>query len=304
MNKQSIKQKLSPGTRQNLRRLQRRALRFKELLLGGGEFRESFLVRLLGSYYVHKYRRDWEFCEEEPHFFSQRIGLFDFAFGSGGHGPYAFSRGFFVSEVLRYNDRLLDIGCGDGFFARRFFAERCAHIDAIDIEPSAIEAAKAQNSAPNITYQLLDAVNEPFPGNNYDVIVWDGALGHFAAETTKLMLEKIRDSLSPEGIFVGSESLGFEGSDHLQFFESLEDFRSLFSPYFKYVDLRAINYRAGRGPDGFVRNEGYWRCANDPKRMAESRWKSYRANEMEIENPETETDRLAEPLRKQGATGI
>ena len=297
MSKQFIKNKLSPTTRQNLRKIQRRMLRFKELLIGGGERRESLLLKLLGSHYVHRYRREWELCEEEPHFFSQRIGLFDFAFGSGGHGPYAFSRGFFVSEVLRPNDRLLDIGCGEGFFARRFFAERCAHIDAIDIEPSAIEAARTQNSAPNITFHLLDAVNEPFPGNDYDVIVWDGALGHFAADTTNQMLEKIRNGLSEEGIFVGSESMGLEGSDHLQFFHSLDDLHALFAPYFKYIDLRAINYRAGRGPDGFMRNEGYWRCANNPKRMAESSWTSYRTDKEGSVKIEPNQFKIAQPPR-------
>ena len=278
MSNQVIKNNLSPATRQNLRRLQRRLLRLKELLIGGGELRESLLLKLLDSHYVHKYRREWELCEEEPHFFSQRLSLFDFAFGSDGHGPYAFSRGFFVAEVLRKNDRLLDIGCGEGFFARRFFAERCAHIDAIDIESSAIQAANAQNHAPNITYHLLDAVNEPFPGSDYDVIVWDGALGHFAADTTHQMLEKIKNSLGSEGIFVGSESLGLEGSDHLQFFHSLDDLHALFAPYFKYIELRAIDYRAGRGPAAFMRNEGYWRCSNDRKRMDESSWTSYRTD--------------------------
>jgi UDPglucose 6-dehydrogenase len=92
------------------------------------------------------------------------------------------------------------------------------------------------------------------------------------------MLAKIRNSLGSEGIFVGSESLGLEGSDHLQFFHSLDDLHALFAPYFKYIELRAIDYRAGRGPTGFMRNEGYWRCSNDRKRMAESTWTSYRTD--------------------------
>jgi SAM-dependent methyltransferase len=287
MTTQSIKDRLSPTTRQTLGRIQRSVLRFKELLLGGGERRESILLELLGSHYRHRYRREWELCEEEPHFFSQRIGLFEFAFGAGGHGPYAFNRGFFVSDLLRNDDRLLDIGCGEGFFARRFFAERCAHIDAIDIEPSAIQAARAQNSAPNIAYHLLDAVNEPFPGNNYDVIVWDGALGHFAPNTTNHMLEKIKNSLSGDGIFVGSESLGVEGSDHLQFFDSLGDLHSLFAPYFKYIELRAVNYRTGREPTSFMRSEGYWRCANNQRRLAEASWISYASDKNGTAESET-----------------
>jgi cyclopropane fatty-acyl-phospholipid synthase-like methyltransferase len=33
---------------------------------------------------------------------------------------------------VREGSRLLDIGCGDGFFTKRFFATRCAHIDTVD----------------------------------------------------------------------------------------------------------------------------------------------------------------------------
>jgi SAM-dependent methyltransferase len=250
-------------------------MRLRESFLGGSKRRESVLLRSLGSYYAHKYRRDWQLGEEEPHFFSQRIGFFEFAFGQGGHGAYSFFRGFFASEVLRYNDRLLDIGCGDGFFTKRFFGERCAHIDALDIEPSAIAAAKIDNSAPNITYHLLDAVNQRFPQEKYDVIVWDGALGHFAPNTTNLMLEKIKTALKPEGIFVGSESLGKEGSDHLQFFDSLDDLYTLFSPHFGHIELRSETYQTGMGSDSFLRVEGYWRCANDPPRLKEASWRVY-----------------------------
>jgi 2-polyprenyl-3-methyl-5-hydroxy-6-metoxy-1,4-benzoquinol methylase len=88
------------------------------------------------------------------------------------------SRGFFVADLLRDGDRLLDIGCGDGFFTNRFFAARCTHIDAIDNDAEAIRAACARHRASNITYALLDAAAQPFPNTRYDVIVWDGAIGH------------------------------------------------------------------------------------------------------------------------------
>jgi 2-polyprenyl-3-methyl-5-hydroxy-6-metoxy-1,4-benzoquinol methylase len=212
----SIKNALSPETRRNLRHLRLKLLSLKESALWGGTRRESALVRLLNRYYFSLYRRQWELSDEEPHFFSQRIGFFKFAFGDDGLGPYAFYRGFFGSEVIQPDDQLLDIGCDDGFFTKRFLSSRCAKVDAVDIEPSAIESAQIFNSAPNISYRLLDAVNEPFPSEKYDVIVWDGAIGHFAKETTDRVLAKIQAALETNGVFVGSESLGFEGSDHLR----------------------------------------------------------------------------------------
>lgn len=273
----TIKNRLSPSSRRKLIRLRQRLAAVKERIVGGGERREALLVKLLRHHYASTFRRQWQLGEEEPHFFSHQMGLFEFIHSEKVQGPYAYYRGFFNSEVIGKGDRLLDIGCGDGFFTKRFFSEQCSHIDAVDIEPSAIEAAQARNSAPNITYHLSNAVTEPFPAEEYDVIVWDGALGHFSPDTTHHMLQKIADHLAPGGIFVGSESLGLEGSDHLQFFHSLEDLHALFKPYFKYTELRSVNYKIGA--DDFLRQEGFWRCANDPKRLQDCRWQVYWASE-------------------------
>jgi 2-polyprenyl-3-methyl-5-hydroxy-6-metoxy-1,4-benzoquinol methylase len=271
----TIKNMLNPETRRSLRNLRLKLLSLKESAVWGGSRRESALVRLLNAYYFSLYRRQWELSTEEPHFFSQRIGFFKFAFDKNGYGPYAFYRGFLGSEVVQPNDQLLDIGCGDGFFTKRFLSSRCRKVDAVDVEPSAIESAQLYNSAPNINYYLLDAVNEAFPSDKYDVIAWDGALGHFARETTNRVLTKIQSALQTYGVFVGSESLGFEGSDHLQFFNSLDDLHALFEPYFRFIQLRSVEYRTGQGKASFVRQEAFWRCANDEKRLRECGWNSY-----------------------------
>src|SRR5690606_15201876 len=154
-----------------------------------------------------RFVREWVLSPSPPHFFDQRMNCFQFGFTQSCAGPYAFARGFFAADVVREGDRLLDIGCGDGFFTRRFYAERCAAIDALDIEPTAIEAAELYNGSAKIAYRLCDAVADPFPRPPYDVIVWDGALGHFPPDVVQRMCEKIRDALNNGGVFVGSESL-------------------------------------------------------------------------------------------------
>ena len=270
MIKDILKQTLTENTLNRLRRIRRRAAFYSQGIIGGGARREQLLLRLLSRHYDAQFRRDWELSDEEPHFFSHKIGVFRLAFGDEAIGPYAYSRGFYSAEVVREGDRLLDIGCGDGFFTKRFFSVRCSKVDAVDIEPSAINAARKSNSAPNISYHLLDAVNEPFPSDEYDVIVWDGALGHFSPETTHIMLDKIANHLAPEGIFVGSESLGHEGTDHLQFFDSLEVLRAIFSPHFHDVELRSIDYPTA----GFIRSEAFWRCGQTRDRLESNHWRT------------------------------
>lgn len=242
-----------------------------EYLLSLGGYSEIFLVNCLLRIYRGKFKMQWLLGKQVPHFEDQRIDISYFAFGKEIVGPYSFSRGFFSSEIIKPGDTLLDIGCGDGFFTRRFFAERCAHIDGIDLEPSAIQAAKRYNNAPNIKFHTMDAVTQPFPENKYNVVVWDGAIGHFSADATEKIIQKIRNALSNDGIFVGSESLGKEGSDHLQYFNSLDDLGALFTPYFKYVEMRTINYKIIHG--NFIRQEAYWRCSNDLERLSLAHWK-------------------------------
>jgi SAM-dependent methyltransferase len=253
-----------------IRFLGRRAL---EAFLYGGRFRESFLVGLLGALHRSQYRREWLYrSSEPPPFYNQRWNGFEFVYGKS-RNPYPFTRGFLVSEVIRSGDRLLDIGCGDGFFTNTFYSPRCRHVDAIDIEPSAIATAKRLNSARNVDFYVLDAVADPFPSDRYDVIVWDGAIGHFADSDLSTVLEKIVGALSPSGIFVGSESLGIEGSDHLQFFEDEAALAASFEPYFEHVLIRTEEYQIGTG---FLRREAYWRCANDPSlRHDPAAWKDF-----------------------------
>jgi SAM-dependent methyltransferase len=173
---------------------------------------------------------------------------------------------------------VLDIGCGDGFFTKRFLAGRAQQVDAIDIDPTAIERANYANAAPNVRYVKLDAVKDAFPAPKYDVIVWDGALAHFAVPDSSALLAKIHDALTPGGVFVGSESLGPEGDDHLQAFEHPSDITSLFRPFWRQVLIRELDYIL---VGGFVRREAYWRCSNDTKRLRSSGWIDESSREIE-----------------------
>ena len=244
---------------------------FITLLIGRSSSVERLILKLLDWYYTHRFRMQWRCNFPHPHFEDRRILIFDFAFTDKCCGPYPFYNGFFNSEIIRRGDRLLDIGCGDGFLTRRFYSELCSSIDAVDISPEAINYAKRANPARNIKYYLWDAAERGFPSDKYDVICWDGALGHFNPDRIAKVLKKIADSLSEDGIFVGSESLGVEGHDHSQFFHSLDELQTLLQPFFKYVDLKEVNYTL-RWANDFERTEAYWRCSFTLARQRTVRW--------------------------------
>ena len=248
----------------------RNSMQLLELLIGGGRFRRSITRKLLSSQYRSKFRQDWVWAKNPPHFSDNEA--YESVFSNYRNAAYLFHRGLLNVELLQKGDRMLDIGCGDGFNDYRFYSHKCKLIEAIDIEPSAITYAKAHNHAKNINYILQDAVNQPFPSKKYDVIVWDGAIGHFPAETTETMLNKIVNALETDGVFTGSESLGHEeGHDHLQFFESIYDFGKMLKKHFSYVSLRETNYPISEY-SSFIRREAYWRCSNSKKYKERFGW--------------------------------
>src|SRR5258708_16903004 len=169
-------------------------------------------------------------------------------------------------------DGVHDIGFGDGFFTRRFYSDRAARIDAIDIEESAVSHAERYHAHPKINYVKSDAVAEPFPSDEYDAVIWNGAIGHFSESDTATMLRKIRESLKPSGVFVGSESLGTEGHDHHQFFADEPAVQRLFKPYFRYVATRTVNYTIGLRRD-FARREVFLRCSDSRAALMRGLWK-------------------------------
>jgi SAM-dependent methyltransferase len=238
--------------------------------LWGSRLVEKQLVKALARTYQSRLKIDWHYTTEKPHFFEQRIGLFNLAFSSNVSHAYNFFRGFYSAEAIKQGDVVLDIGCGEGFYTKRFFSERCREIDAIDVEPSAIAYAKRYNSSPKVTYMLKDAVIDDFP-RKYNVVIWDGAIGHFSPDVLNQVLVKISGALTETGIFVGSESLGVEGHDHLQFFSSSEDLFSVFKPYFKHVQIKEQTYPITGG----VRREGYWRCSNNRSALDQLNWKNF-----------------------------
>ncbi len=235
----------------------------------GGHSREAVLVRLLGALHRNQFKRQWKYADNVPHFTNDRIQGYELVYGKN-RNPYFFNPGAFVSEVIRPDDAILDISCGDGFITNSYFSCLCQHIDAFDIDPSAIRMAKRLNSHPKIDFQLRDAVRQPFPGTAYDVIVWNGAIGHFRSDDVNIVLAKIKAALRVGGIFAGSEALGREGHDHLQFFADEKELAKLFRPYFKHVWVRSAKYPIS---GGYIRTEAYWRCSDSLERHETGSWK-------------------------------
>jgi SAM-dependent methyltransferase len=170
--------------------------------------------------------------------------------------------------------RVLDIGCGDGFFDYLFYSGLAGHIDALDIEPSAIARARKYHQANNITYYIRDGIKQEFPNESYDVVVFDGSIGHFTEDEIATIMSRIHQVLGEGGILVGAEALepvGKKGSgssywDHYRGFPELVDLKDFLNPFFTCVLVKEIPAIRGRY------REAYFRCGHDLERLRGYSW--------------------------------
>jgi SAM-dependent methyltransferase len=165
---------------------------------------------------------------------------------------------------------VLNIGCGDGFYDSLFYSEVAKHIDAVDIDKSAIRFALNNNSSEKIQFHELDIIGNELPKKSYNVVVMDGSIGHFNFEEISNILLKVKNALSHTGIFVGSEEISTEDEmpyDHFQAFPSLLHLKKLLKNYFTFVQVKEISPIKGRY------REGYFRCSANSSILDKYSWK-------------------------------
>ena len=107
-------------------------------------------------------------------------------------GRWSGDREFDLLRTLldaRPGETLLDVGCGTGYFTRRFAREAGLQVTGIDIDPDMIAFARQQ--APEIGFALADMQRLPFAAAGFDHVVAVTALC-FAADERQALREMVR----------------------------------------------------------------------------------------------------------------
>lgn len=108
-------------------------------------------------------------------------------------------------------DRGLVLGCGDGSLEKHGIALGvCDRFDAFDVSEKSVEFARGEAQkggfADRVNYQTCDINQIALPENKYDVTFCAMSLHHFARLVH--VLEQIKHSLKPDGLFIFNEYVG------------------------------------------------------------------------------------------------
>lgn len=98
---------------------------------------------------------------------------------------------------IRNSDRVLDCGCGDGFYLHLVSQISDCELYGLDVDSNALESAKRNLADRNITLMQGDVTSIPFKDNFFDRIILSEVLEHLPDDMTPL--REIRRVLKPEG---------------------------------------------------------------------------------------------------------
>jgi SAM-dependent methyltransferase len=107
----------------------------------------------------------------------------------------------FCTLAFKPSDRVLEIGCGTGYFTDIFFSPFVREIVAIDLDPRAIETATRMHAAKNVRYELTDA-RRALPEGPFDAVVWTPSIFAYTSDEIDGFMARLRTAM-PHGILCG-----------------------------------------------------------------------------------------------------
>jgi SAM-dependent methyltransferase len=152
---------------------------------------------------------------------------------------------------LARGKRVLDAGCGSGYGSLEL-ARVAQSVTGVDVAAEAVEFARENYSAPNLTFDTASVNELPYGNETFDLVVAFEVIEHL--EDWRGFLAEARRVLSPSGQLIVStpnrlyytESRGAEGSNpfHIHEFDFAE-FRAELKGVFPFVSMFLENHVEG-----------------------------------------------------------
>jgi len=93
--------------------------------------------------------------------------------------------------------RVLDIGCSTGILTRHY-AEFFGEVVGVDIDDGAVDWARLNRGADNISYRIGDSMDLPFPDGDFEIVTCTHIYEH--VPDAQQMLDEIFRVLKPGGV--------------------------------------------------------------------------------------------------------
>jgi SAM-dependent methyltransferase len=156
----------------------------------------------------------------------------------------------FAARLAR-GKRVLDAGCGAGYGAAEL-AAAAERVVGLDRAAEAVDFARANYQAPNLSFEQASCTPLPHPDGSFDLVVAFEVIEHL--ENWREFLREARRVVAPGGQFIVStpnklyytESRGEQGENpfHVHEFE-FEEFRAELEAVFSHVALFLENHVEG-----------------------------------------------------------
>jgi ubiquinone/menaquinone biosynthesis C-methylase UbiE len=106
-----------------------------------------------------------------------------------------------LSSILHEGDRILELGCGTGYFTREL-AKLRVHVTAIDISPELIEVAKSEVKSENVSFEVQNAYEMTYGSNQFNAVIGSSVLHHLEIEKAVTEIFRV---LKPGGMIAFTE---------------------------------------------------------------------------------------------------
>ncbi len=116
------------------------------------------------------------------------------------HGRLLYSTRFVASEDMM-SKKILDIGCGFGWFEVHALQSGCESIAGLEISEDDLETARKYIVDPKASFKVGGATNLPFGNETFDIVVAWEVLEHIPKNTEDIMFQEVYRVLKPGSHF-------------------------------------------------------------------------------------------------------